>query len=111
MFILVAVIWGVGNALLIPTLVAYALDRTGSPGPAMGTFTAISDLGMILGPVIMGIVIYSTSYPIMFLCLALTGVINLNYFYFFVRKKERSFNDASYAKRVKANSNNLAHHE
>lgn len=88
MFILVAVIWGIGNAFLMPSLVTYALDRAGSSrGPAIGTFTAIGDLGIGLGPVIMGIVLRLTSYPIMFLCLALTGVINLNYFYFFVRKK------------------------
>jgi len=89
MFILVAVIWGIGHAFLIPSLVVYALERAGSsPGPAMGTFTAITDLGVSLGPVIMGIVIHTAGYPIMFLCLALTGVINLSYFYFFVRKKE-----------------------
>jgi MFS family permease len=88
MFILVAVIWGIGHAFLMPSLVVYTLDRVGSsPGPAMGTFTAITDLGVSLGPVIMGIIIHTASYPIMFLCLALTGVINLNYFYFFVRKK------------------------
>ena len=88
MFILVAVIWGIGHAFLIPTLAAYVLDRVGSsPGPAMGTFTSISDFGMSLGPVIMGILIHSTSYPTMFLCLALTGIISLSYFYFFVRKK------------------------
>jgi len=50
----------------------------------MGTFTAITDLGVSLGPVIMGLVIHTAGYPIMFLCLALTGVINLSYFYFFV---------------------------
>jgi MFS family permease len=89
MFILVAVIWGTGHAFLGPTLVIYALDRMGSSrGLVMGTFTAFSDLGISLGPVIMGIIIHTASYPIMFLCLALTGVINLNYFYFFVRKKE-----------------------
>jgi predicted MFS family arabinose efflux permease len=88
MFILVAVIWGIGFAFLTPSIVAYALDRAGSsPGPAMGTFTAISDLGLTLGPVVMGIILHSTSYTIMFLCLALTGIINVNYFYFFVRKK------------------------
>ena len=88
MFILVAVIWGIGHAFLMPSLVPYTLDRAGSsPGPVMGTFTAISDLGLSLGPVIMGIVVQTAGYPIMFLCLALTGVINLNYFYFFVRKK------------------------
>jgi len=87
MFTLVAIIYGIGPAFLIPTLVAYALDRGGSPGPVMGTFPTITDLGMTLGPVIMGIIIRATSYPIMFLCLALFGTINLNYFYFFVRKK------------------------
>jgi len=90
MFILVAVIWGIGNAFLMPSLVAYVVERAGSSrGPAIGTFTAIGDLGIALGPVIMGIVLRLTSYPIMFLSLALTGVINLSYFYFFVRKKGR----------------------
>ena len=88
MFILVAVIYGIGHAFLMPTLVVYTLDRVGSsPGPVMGTLTAINDLGQSLGPVIMGIILQLTNYPIMFFCLALTGVVNLNYFYFFVRKK------------------------
>ena len=90
MFILVAVIWGSGNAFLQPTLVAYALDRaTSSPGTVMGTYTGIADLGVALGPVIMGIIIRFTSYPTMFLCLALVGVANLSYFYFFVGKGRR----------------------
>ena len=89
MFILVAVIWGIGNAFLFPALVAYTLDLIGSSrGPAMGTFTAASDLGVGLGAVIMGIILRFTSYPTMFFCLALTGIINLNYFYFFVGKKK-----------------------
>jgi hypothetical protein len=46
MFILVAVIWGIGNAFLVPTLVAYTIDLAGlSRGPAMGTFTALADFG------------------------------------------------------------------
>jgi predicted MFS family arabinose efflux permease len=88
MFILVAVIWGIGHAFLVPSLVIYTLDRMGSsPGPAMGMFTAFADLGISLGPVIMGIVVHSTNYTFMFFCLAFTGVINLIYFYFFVRGK------------------------
>jgi len=88
MFILVAIIWGIGHAFLGPALVAYTLDRVGSSrGPVIGTFTAVSDLGISLGPVIMGIIIHTASYQIMFLCLALTGIINLSYFYFFVRQK------------------------
>ena len=88
MFILVAVIWGVGNAFLMPLLLTYALDRAGSSrGPATGTFTAISDLGVGMGPMIMGIILRWTNYQIMFLCLTFTGMINLGYFYFFVRKQ------------------------
>ncbi len=79
---------GIPHAFLLPSLVVYALDRVdSSPGPVMGTFTAFTDLGISLGSVIMGIIIHTASYPIMFLCLALTSIINLNYFYFFVRKK------------------------
>jgi len=89
MFILVAVIWGIGNALFAPAVMAYTLDRAGSSkGPAVGTYTLLSDLGLGLGPMIMGIIIRLSSYPIMFLSLALTGVVNLIYFYFFVRKNE-----------------------
>jgi predicted MFS family arabinose efflux permease len=88
LFIIVAVIWGIGHAFFYPSLVVYVIDRVGSSqGPAMGTFTAISDLGMCLGPITMGIIIHWTSYPIMFLCLAFAGIINLYYFYFFVRKR------------------------
>jgi MFS family permease len=88
MFFVVAVIWGIGSAFLSPTVTAYTLDRAGSsPGPVMGTFTAISDLGYSLGPMVMGVILQLTSYPTMFLCLAFTGFINLNYFYFLVRKK------------------------
>jgi MFS family permease len=88
MFILVAVVWGIGNAFLYPSLVAFALDRAGAyPGPAMGTFSAIADFGSGMGSVIMGIILRWTTYPVMFLALALVGVINLLYFNFVVRKR------------------------
>jgi len=88
MFILVAIIWGIGHAFLYPTLLAYTIDRAGSSrGPAMGIFTALTDLGTGMGSMIMGIILQLTDYPTMFLCLAFTGIINLLYFYFFVRKK------------------------
>jgi MFS family permease len=88
MFILVGVVWGIGHAFLFPTLVVYALNRAGSsPGPIMGTLTASIDVGLGLGPMIMAIILHTAGYPIMFLCLALTGVVNLSYFYFFVSKR------------------------
>ncbi len=49
MFILVAVIYGIGATFLIPALMAYALDRGGSPGPALGKFNAMADLAVSLG--------------------------------------------------------------
>lgn len=87
MFILVAIIYGIGPSFLIPALMAYAVERGGPPGPTMGTFNAMNDLGISLGPVIMGIIIQSTNYKIMFLCLALIGLINLIYFYLYIRKR------------------------
>ena len=88
MFILVAVIWGLGNALLYPLLITIALDRGGSDrGPAMGTYTAIADLGTGLGPVLMGLVLNWTNYRVMFLCLAFVGAFNFLYFQYFIRRK------------------------
>jgi fucose permease len=52
----------------------------------MGTFTAFSDLGGGLGPMIMGIILEWTNYSVMFLCLVLTAVINLIFFYFIIWK-------------------------
>jgi predicted MFS family arabinose efflux permease len=87
MFIVVAVIWGIGHTFLYPALAAYTVDLAGSsPGPALGIFTAADDLGTGLGAVIMGIILRLTTYPIMFLCLAFIGAINLSYFYYIVKK-------------------------
>ncbi len=88
MFILVAVIWGMGNAFFYPTLVAYAIDLAGpSRGPAIGTYMALSDFGAGMGSVVMGIILQLSNYVVMFLCLSLIGVLNLLYFLFYVRKK------------------------
>jgi predicted MFS family arabinose efflux permease len=88
MFILVAVIWGIGTAFVFPALVALTLDLAGSArGPAIGTFTAFSDLGVGLGAVMMGIVIRWTNYQVMFFCLALIGFVNVLYLISLMRKK------------------------
>ena len=90
MFILVAIIWGIGSAFLFPSLLAYTIDLAGSNrGPAMGTFTALIDLGAGMGAVIMGVILQLTNYTVMFLCLALTGIINFVYFYFAVTRKSQ----------------------
>jgi predicted MFS family arabinose efflux permease len=88
MFILAAIIWGMGNALLYPMLVTMAMEWGGPDrGPAMGTYTAIADLGIGMGPVIMGLILSWTNYRVMFLSLALVGVVNFLYYQFSVRKK------------------------
>jgi MFS family permease len=90
MFILVAVISAIGHAFLVPTLVAYTLDLVGPDrGPGMVLLTAMGDLGMVLGPVIMGVILQLTDFTTMFMCLALSGLINFIYFYFFVKKRKK----------------------
>ena len=88
LFILVGLLWGTGSAFFWPASMAYAFDYAGSSGgTAIGTLRALADLGLALGPVIMGLIIPLTGYRAMFLCLALVCVINLNYFQFYVRKR------------------------
>ena len=87
MFILVAVLLGTGWAFLYPFLTIHVIENAGPVrGPAMATFTALGDLGSGLGPMIMGSVLEKTSYPLMFVCLITTGVINFLYFYYAIRK-------------------------
>jgi predicted MFS family arabinose efflux permease len=87
MFILVAVLLGTGWAFLYPFLTIHVIENAGpARGPAMATFTALGDLGSGLGPMIMGSVLEKTSYPLMFVCLITTGVINFLYFYYAIRK-------------------------
>jgi predicted MFS family arabinose efflux permease len=91
MFIVAAMVWGIGHAFFYPALAAYTLDCAGSPpGLAMGTFSAFDELGSGLGPVLSGILLRLSSYPVMFLFLALTGLFNLVYFNFLVRKRQRT---------------------
>ena len=86
MMILVAFVWGAGNAFLFPSLVAYTLERvTSSRGLAMSTFNAVGDLGVGLGSIIMGFVLQASSYRTMFLCLTSVAVINVFYFYSLLR--------------------------
>jgi MFS family permease len=91
MFIVVAVIQAIGHAFLMPALVAYTLDLAGpSRGASIGFLSAAGDLGMVLGPIIMGIILRFTSFPAMFLSVALIGLINFSYFYSSVKKTKKT---------------------
>ena len=90
LFIFVGFLWGVGAAFFMPACMAYALEFAGSSsGAAVGTFQALTDLGMALGPVIMGLIISISGYRLMFLCLAFIYLIDMCYFQFYVRKRHR----------------------
>jgi hypothetical protein len=56
----------------------------------------MGDLGLGLGPMMMGVVLSLTNFPTMFLSLALTGVIGFAYFFFFVRKTLTERNGRTY---------------
>ena len=90
MFILVAIAFGLGWAFLYPSLVVYAVESSGSArGPAMGTFTALADLGAGIGPMIVGMILEWTNYPIMFLSLILIGLVNFLYFSYTISRKRK----------------------
>ena len=90
LFILAAVILGTGWAFLYPSLMMHVMENAGTAqGPAMATFTALGDLGAGVGPMMMGIILEWTSYPVMFLCLILVGVTNFIYFHHAIWKEAK----------------------
>ncbi len=88
MFIFVGLLYGTGMTFFMPASLVYALEYSGSSGgPAVATFNASFDLGVALGPAIIGLIVPLAGYPVMFLSLALVCFINLCYFQFYVRTR------------------------
>jgi MFS family permease len=88
MFIVVGSFWGIGASFFLPVSMSYAFEYAGtSDGAAVGTFRAFSDLGLGVGPVVVGIIMPLTGYRLMFLCLALIVLFNMGYFQFYVRRR------------------------
>jgi predicted MFS family arabinose efflux permease len=76
------------DTFFMPACMAYALEYTGSSGGGtVGTYQAFMDLGMALGPAVMGIILPLTGYRVLFLCLSDICLINMGYFQFYVRKR------------------------
>ncbi len=90
LFMVVAVVSGVGHAFIFPSLVAHTVDLAGaSRGPTLGQLMGTGDLGMVLGPTVMGIILGLTNFTTMFLCVALTALISFVYFFLSIRKGKR----------------------
>ena len=88
MFLLVGMLWGVGAGFAPPVSMAYALDYSGCiDGTAVGTYQAFMDFGFGVGPVIIGLIVPVTGYPVMFLCLSLMLLVDLVYFLFYLEKR------------------------
>ena len=79
---------GGGRCISPSRSMAYALEYAGSSdGTAVGTYQAFMDMGLALGPAIMGIIIPLTGYQTMFLCLGFVCFMNICYFQFYLKKK------------------------
>jgi predicted MFS family arabinose efflux permease len=92
MFLLVGSFWGIGVAFFVPISMAYSLEYAGSSsGRAVGTFRALQDMGLGIGPVVMGTVAPLVGYQMMFRWLAVLSFVNFCYFQFYVRRRRRSF--------------------
>lgn len=75
-FLAVSVLLGIGTGLGGPAPAAYVADivPAGSVGPAMGLYRTISDLGLVLGPVLLGAIVDGWGYDPAF---ALNAVVML----------------------------------
>jgi len=90
-FLIVGSLWGIGVAFFVPVSMAYSLEYAGSSsGRAVGTFRALQDLGLGVGPVVMGTVAPLVGYPVMFRWLAVLSLINFCYFQFYVRRRRKA---------------------
>ncbi len=91
MFVLAGVLQGVGVAFVNPAMMAYSFEYTGSSsGTVVATFQALMDLGLAIGPLVIGIILPFTGYSLMFVCLAVIYLLSLFYFQFYVRKRPKS---------------------
>ncbi len=87
-FILAGLLWGLGFAFVVPATMAYALEYVGfSSGAAIGTYQMFMDLGLAVGPAVMGMILPLIGYELMFFCLAAICLSNIGYFQFYVRAK------------------------
>lgn len=88
MLVIVGAIWGAGSAFFFPTAMAFVLEYAGSSdGTAIGTFRALADFGVAVGPTVMGLILPVCGYRIVFLLLAALFLVSLLYFRFCLVKR------------------------
>ncbi len=82
MLVAAAVLSGFGHAFMFPILGGLTVDRAPEErrGVALSAFTAMFDLGPLIGAPILGIIVERAGYPPMFLTIA--GVILVAAFLF-----------------------------
>ncbi len=88
--LLFAVITGIGNGLSSGIIVAFGADMApndaSSKSTFLGYFRLFADLGELLGPLIVGIVVQFTSIPVMLNAIVTCGIIGSVWLLIFVRE-------------------------
>ncbi len=90
-FLAAALLYGLGFGSVHPALIAFLVDTVGERerGAAMGTFTASFDLGIAAGSLIMGIVLESMGFGVMYFLGGLIVIVGTVWFIFRARKDMR----------------------
>ncbi|HEY9204742.1 MAG TPA: MFS transporter [Candidatus Methanoperedens sp.] len=90
-FLAAALLYGLGFGSVHPALIAFLVDSVGEKerGAAMGTFTAAFDLGIAAGSLIMGIVLESLGFGVMYFLGGLIVLAGTVWFIFWTGKNMR----------------------
>ena len=88
LFVLNALLLGIGTGLGGPAPAAYAADIApkATLGPAMGLYRTISDLGLVVGPILLGGLVDAAGFDLAFATNALLLVVITLAFAFFARE-------------------------
>lgn len=89
-FLLIALLYGLGNGIAMPALQAFAVDQVEPQerGSAMGTYTSIFDIGLASGAILMAYMVHAIPYRWIFIACAMLVVFSL-LLYFLPRTKAK----------------------
>lgn len=91
-FVVGAVLWGIGSSLYNSPASAYAADMApaGANGTTMGVYRALSDLGYVVGPLLLGLLADRISPVGALLAVAATFVVIVTPFYLYAPETRRA---------------------